>query len=550
MKIQNIHIKYFKVYEDFSIDFNKNNCLIYGENGTGKSSFYEALHSIFYYDNVRNISKIKIEEYYKNRNFKSKDIEIHLNLDDGKKISIVYDKISNNDFIYFNNSGKKIGDKVIFPNFYFANEKVLNRLIKENFYIAIKDTLSFYFKQCCSIANANEDPNYKPYHTESVFHEFKDIEALKRKILNEETKPENETEDSFIRRIINNKIKQKNIYLKFILDHKIPQDKINSILKDKFKENIFISFDFEGARLEYSDILKFIEPKIKIKINNEDCKGKLHHHFNEAKLKLISLAIYFAIAKQYENSKSGGFKLLVLDDFLSSLDMANRKYIMQYILDEFKDYQKIILTHNLHFFNLITKLLKLNNVESDWEYKKLFIFDNKPEIYDHHISYISRAEEELKKANLDTATNLLRKEFERVCSEFEEVLQIGKKEELKHIIDKIKGGSAIPSYNAYKFLNKFICTCKDLIQNSKNLDSIRSQLINFLDSKNKEILKLDSNIQKDILENEFLKNTILNPGSHHDIENECYQKELIDTIEQLKKLDEKLKLIQGVTKND
>ena len=458
MKIQKIHIKYFKAYEDFSIDFNKNNCLIYGENGTGKSSLYEALHSIFYYDNVRNISKIKIEEDYKNRSFKNKDIEICLNLDDGKTISIESDEINNNDFVYFNNSGKKIGDKVIFPNFYFANEKILNRLVKENFYIAIKDTLSFYFKQFCSIADANEDSNYKPYHTESVFHEFKDIEALKRKILNENIKPENETEDLYIRRIIESKIKQQNQYLKIILN-KIPQDKINSILKDKYKENISISFDFEGARLDDSDILKFIEPKIKIKINNEDYKGKLYHHFNEAKLKLISVAIYFAIAKQYENSKPGGFKLLVLDDFLSSLDMANRKYIMQYILDEFKDYQKIILTHNLHFFNVIIKLLKLNNVESDWECKKLFIFDDKPEIYDHHTSYISRAEEELKKANLDTAANLLRKEFERICSEFEEALQIGKKEEMKIIIENLKNTSKIPFYNAYKNLIKILDNC-------------------------------------------------------------------------------------------
>ena len=544
MKIKNVHIKYFKAYEDFSIDFNKNNCLIYGENGTGKSSFYEALHSIFYYDNVRNILKINIDEYYKNRNFKSKDIEIHLNLNDGRKVSIVCNEISNNDFVYFNNSGDKIADRDIFPTFYFANEKVLDRLVKENFYIAMQDTLSFYFKYYCFMTNSSKN-SYRPYHLESLFSEFKDIEALKRKILNEETKPEDEAEDSFIRRKIDDKIKPKNRYLKFILDHKIPQDKINSILKDKFKENIFISFDFEGARLDDSYILKFIEPKIKIKINNEDCEGKMYHHFNEAKLKLISLAIYFAIAKQYENSNPGGFKLLVLDDFLSSLDMANRKYIMQYILDEFKDYQKIILTHNLHFFNLIIKLLKLNNAESDWECKKLFIFDNKPEIYDHHTSYISRAEEEFKKANLDTAANLLRKEFERICSEFEEVLQIGKKEELKHIIDKIKGSSAIPSYNAYKFLNKFICTCKDLIQNSKNLDNIGSQLINFLDSKNKEILKLDSNIQKDILENEFLKNTILNPSSHHDVETEIYQKECEDAIRQLEKLNERLEEIRG-----
>ena len=546
MKIQKIHIKYFKAYEDFSIDFNKNNCLIYGENGTGKSSLYEALHSIFYYDNVRNISKIKIEEDYKNRSFKNKDIEICLNLDDGKTISIESDEINNNDFVYFNNSGKKIGDKVIFPNFYFANEKILNRLVKENFYIAIKDTLSFYFKQFCSIADANEDSNYKPYHTESVFHEFKDIEALKRKILNENIKPENETEDLYIRRIIESKIKQQNQYLKIILN-KIPQDKINSILKDKFKENISISFDFEGARLDDSDILKFIEPKIKIKINNEDYKGKLYHHFNEAKLKLISVAIYFAIAKQYENSKPGGFKLLVLDDFLSSLDMANRKYIMQYILDEFKDYQKIILTHNLHFFNLIIKLLKLNNTESDWECKKLFIFDDKPEIYDHHTSYISRAEEELKKANLDTATNLLRKEFERICSEFEEVLQIGKKEEMKIIIENLKNTSKIPFYNAYKNLIKILENFEDII--GKKCNSLAT-LQDYIKKQKDSILKFDKCKIKEIKINDFIKNILLNPMSHYDIEIECYQKELIDAAEQLKKLDEKLKIVQGIAKND
>ena len=38
--------------------------------------------------------------------------------------------------------------------------------------------------------------------------------------------------------------------------------------------------------------------------------------------------------------------------------------------------------------------------------------------------------------------------------------------------------------------------------------------------------------------------------SHYDIENECYEKEFKDAIEQLKKLDEKLKIVQGVAKND
>ena len=59
--------------------------------------------------------------------------------------------------------------------------------------------------------------------------------------------------------------------------------------------------------------------------------------------------------------------------------------------------------------------------------------------------------------------------------------------------------------------------------------------------------KQDSNC---IIINDFFKNIILNPGSHHDIENECYEKEFKDAIEQLKKLDEKLKIVQGIAKND
>ena len=220
---------------------------------------------------------------------------------------------------------------------------------------------------------------------------------------------------------------------------------------------------------------------------------------------------------------------------------------MQYILDEFKDYQKIILTHNLHFFNVIIKLLKLNNVESDWECKKLFIFDDKPEIYDHHTSYISRAEEELKKANLDTAANLLRKEFERICSEFEEALQIGKKEEMKIIIENLKNTSKIPFYNAYKNLIKILENFEDII--GKKCNSLAT-LQDYIKKQKDSILKFDKCKIKEIKINDFIKNILLNPMSHYDIENECYEKEFKDAIEQLKKLDEKLKIVQGVAKND
>ncbi|MBE2986289.1 AAA family ATPase [Campylobacter sp. RM12920] len=545
MKINNLAVKYFKAYEYISLDFKQDNCLIYGENGTGKSSLYEALHSVFYYDNIKNISKIDINEYYKNRNYKNKDIEISLDFDNGEKFNIIGNKIEKNDFIYYNKDGRKIGDKVIFPNFYFANEKILDRFVKENFYITLKDTLLFYFIELSSIASSANEEEFKHYRTNSIFNDFKDIESFKKRLIDRNKKPENETEYAFIRRLINQEISKQNKYLKFLFDHKIPLKEINEIIKDKFKEKFTISFDFEEARLEYEADLKFIEPVIKIKIDDISSNGKLYHHFNEAKLKIISVAIFFALAKKYETKKTGGLKLLVLDDFLSSLDMANRKYIMQYIFDEFRDYQKIILTHNIHFFNLIIKLTSLNNENNKWEFKKTFIFNNKPEMYSYKTNYIQRAQDELKNGNLDTTANLLRKEFERICAEFEELLQIGKKEELKHIIDKIKSGSEVPLYKAYQFLNNFIDTCKQTIKSDKSSDEKISQIEKFLNSINKSTLKLYNNLQKDISENEFLKNTILNPSSHYDIETEIYQKECEDAIIQLEKLNKKLESIKG-----
>jgi DNA repair exonuclease SbcCD ATPase subunit len=48
MKIKNITIKNYKFHHNLNFKITKENCLIYGENGTGKSSIYEAIKSNFY----------------------------------------------------------------------------------------------------------------------------------------------------------------------------------------------------------------------------------------------------------------------------------------------------------------------------------------------------------------------------------------------------------------------------------------------------------------------------------------------------------------------
>ena len=43
MRIDNIEVEYFKFIEKLSLNLNSRNCLIYGENGSGKSSVFEFL---------------------------------------------------------------------------------------------------------------------------------------------------------------------------------------------------------------------------------------------------------------------------------------------------------------------------------------------------------------------------------------------------------------------------------------------------------------------------------------------------------------------------
>jgi len=87
LKIKNLTIKNFKAfYGEYTFDFcddkgNAKNILIYGENGSGKSSLYWALYHMFYsFDKQQNIKK------YKNIFNDDKEIFLKLEFDDEKKL--------------------------------------------------------------------------------------------------------------------------------------------------------------------------------------------------------------------------------------------------------------------------------------------------------------------------------------------------------------------------------------------------------------------------------------------------------------------------------
>lgn len=70
MRIKNVKLNNFKFHKNLEFDIAKENCLIYGENGAGKSSIYWGLYSILKKD------IINIEEYQNYDSIDTPNVEI------------------------------------------------------------------------------------------------------------------------------------------------------------------------------------------------------------------------------------------------------------------------------------------------------------------------------------------------------------------------------------------------------------------------------------------------------------------------------------------
>jgi len=134
MKIVSIELKNFKFHKELKFDINKKNCLIYGENGTGKSSIYWALYSVFKKDLVDNF------EVFKNYNIDG-DIDINIEI-----------KMDNNNIFNLQNDNEVIRNNK--NSIYFANQDLLEEIIaNNNLYYVFDNLLKNYFQKIESFIN-------------------------------------------------------------------------------------------------------------------------------------------------------------------------------------------------------------------------------------------------------------------------------------------------------------------------------------------------------------------------------------------------------------
>ncbi|MDD5479139.1 hypothetical protein [Rhodoferax sp.] len=161
-----------------------------------------------------------------------------------------------------------------------------------------------------------------------------------------------------------------------------------------------------------------------VKLNN-DRIPKPQSFLNEAKLTQLALSVRFGATLAHLHDSP--LKLLVLDDLLISLDMNNRMKVVNIILSEtFAEHQKIILTHDLGFFNEFRR--RIGGRHTEWSFQR-FVGSADTEIrLQVDKSQLQKAEEYLHGESLDEAANCIRKAAEDTARRFRELTVVPTKD--------------------------------------------------------------------------------------------------------------------------
>ena len=410
---------------------------MYGENGSGKSSIYYALHCMFQAplkpDAGKKYFDPASEQHLKNLN----------NLDADSKIWIDFD--GRHPFIYnidkegyqFTLLGGKhplpaqingcfVNHQFLFHFFNFRNSQRINL-----FPVFIKDILPFckddntglhigemYDEITASIIKKGRHihPDYISnieYFNKAVKKVVEDINIYASDRYNESFKDEGDNE------LV--------IRLRYDSNFDKPEDDTNEywLKYDNIIELVKENGEIKERKSSYK---KLNEPFIGLEISERLPNGHLrkivkpHTYFNEAKLTAIALSVRFALLN-IEKPADGRF--LALDDMLISLDMSNRAKVVDFLLKISDKYKIYLFTHDRAFFEHFKERIYFANKskgvakEDGWLFKELYKDDtptNNPKDFNSE-SDIARARKHYQEFDYPAAANYLRKAVEAMVNE-------------------------------------------------------------------------------------------------------------------------------------
>lgn len=199
---------------------------------------------------------------------------------------------------------------------------------------------------------------------------------------------------------------------------------------------------------------------------------------NEARLSAISVCLYLASLKL--NAEQVDSKILYLDDVFLGLDLGNRKPILNILLNEFKDYQIFISTYDRSWYEQAKETL---SDKQGWAFYELFegtfqiapmrVISNPLIIKDESLfekacKFVNNNE----RPDYPAAANYLRKAFEELLhNNF-----------LEHALREVDC-EFIPAFKLTKLVNAcydFICQLSDYFYDQSKVAKAMEDLMNSL----------------------------------------------------------------------
>ena len=393
MRITEIELKNFRAFpRTYHIDLNKagKNLIVYGENGSGKSSLYLALK--FFLESGMDPADVD----NKNANFETHQnifienaghIKLSLRAHQGAKMD-TYEwshdvKETSDDLIIEASKAKGFLDYRDLLETHYLHHKnptvnVFNLLVKT----LLANTVSRRTDRSLAEDWTSVQP---PFPRRGATTQ---ITSLERRVEN-----------------FNDELASR-------LD--ILQMKASEILS-KFGYNVALDLNFQGITYN-SDNKTLDNQEILLTAEFFDRDIPEHHLFlNEAKLSAIAIAIYFSSILLQPESE---LKILALDDVLIGLDMSNRLPVLDILDEYFSDYQIFLTTYDKAWYEIVKQRTSHGGKWKAVEFYFRQTDEYEIPVYMENEAYLDKAREYLDENDYKACAIYLRTAFEVMIEDF------------------------------------------------------------------------------------------------------------------------------------
>lgn len=400
MRIAAIEIKNFRAFKGspLKIDLRRTgkNLLVYGENGSGKSSLFFALKDFLECAGRHDITQFPFCNLFCN----TADGYIRLELTDPQATK----KNRNPQARLYEWSGAKNE----------TSEQLILEINKTKGFIDYKKLLATYYLQ-------QDAPTVNIFHLliENILDHAEN--DLNRRPFGEEWRGIREAAATLNKRSPKQKqelierIKTFNNGLRVKLEEL--QSKAQEIL-NAFGYQLEIELRFGGV--EYDAQTGAIDKQIVgLTVKFFGATREDHHLFlNEAKLSAIAISIFFAALLLQPVSR---LRILALDDVLIGLDMSNRLPVLDILDKHFGAYQIFFFTYDRPWYEIVKNHLESRSAMGSWECVEFFAArtdDQDLPIYAQDQKFLERAQEHLNNNDWKAAAVYARTHFEMRLKKF------------------------------------------------------------------------------------------------------------------------------------